>query len=542
MRIAAVLVPALLAAYAASAQFESAIQPVSADERWYGGTVGHGARQPIAGDARTRPVDLARFDAAGAAMPLMVSSAGRYVWSDRPFSYAFSNGCLHVSSPVEKVEPVAAGGTLREAYLAASTAHFPFSGKVPPDEFFTKPQFNNWIELFIRGVNQRTVDAYTEEIATNRFPCGVYMMDGGWQLYPGSLKFEPEDFPDPAGMFERIRARGYRSLVWMAYFVSPDSREYKRLRYHPSTGGKDLLLHRRADSAAAVIRWWSGCSAVWDLTKPMAFGYFLDALTTFKDRYGIDGFKFDAGDVATFVDCRFHAPGQEPVDYLAAYGKFARCFPYNEFRTGWRQGGQAVVMRLQDKRHTWEDLRRIIPEMVVSGLLGSPYCVADMIGGGDCVSYPPDGRYRIDQRLFVRSCALQALMPMMQFSLAPWRVLSRENCDICRDFARLHMRFAPYILEQARHAAKTGEPILRAMDYEFPGQGFNRRMQQFMLGPKYLVAPVVSADDSVTIDFPAGTWTDPRGMTVEGPKQVRLENVPLSFLPYFERATAPKAP
>ena len=56
------------------------------------------------------------------------------------------------------------------------------------------------------------------------------------------------------------------------------------------------------------------------------------------------------------------------------------------------------------------------------------------------------------------------------------------------------------------------------------------------------MAPVVSADDSVTIDFPAGIWTDPRGMTIEGPKQVRLENVPLSFLPYFERATAPKAP
>ena len=46
-----------------------------------------------------------------------------------------------------------------------------------------------------------------------------------------------------------------------------------------------------------------------------------------------------------------------------------------------------------------------------------------------------------------------------------------------------------YILEQARHSAQTGEPIVRAMDYMFPGEGFEECNDQYMLGDKYLVVP-----------------------------------------------------
>ena len=38
----------------------------------------------------------------------------------------------------------------------------------------------------------------------------------------------------------------------------------------------------------------------------------------------------------------------------------------------------------------------------------------------------------------------------------------------------------------ARHAARTGEPIVRTMEYEFPHAGFAKPMTQFMLGPKTL--------------------------------------------------------
>ena len=133
---------------------------------------------------------------------------------------------------------------------------------------------------------------------------------------------------------------------------------------------------------------------------------------------------------------------------------------------------------------------------------------------------------------------MQSLMPMMQFSPAPWRHLSQEGVALCRAFADLHVAFAPYILETARHAAATGEPIVRAMEYEFPRQGFARPMQQFMLGSRWLVAPVTTPDNAKTVELPAGTWRDDLGVVHEGPATLLLENVPLSRLPRYERQSS----
>jgi hypothetical protein len=36
--------------------------------------------------------------------------------------------------------------TLRAAFLAASAAHFPPTGRVPDELLFTAPQYNLWIE------------------------------------------------------------------------------------------------------------------------------------------------------------------------------------------------------------------------------------------------------------------------------------------------------------------------------------------------------------------------------------------------------------
>ena len=155
-----------------------------------------------------------------------------------------------------------------------------------------------------------------------------------------------------------------------------------------------------------------------------------------------------------------------------------------------------------------------------------------MVGGGLEVSFVGT---KIDEKLFVRSAAMQALMPMVQFSLLPTRHLSPEGVKLCRAFADLHIAFAPYIMEQVRHASTTGEPIVRAMEYEFPLQGFNRPMQQFMLGGRWLVAPVVTPDDAKTVELPAGKWRDDLGETHVGPNSLRLENVPLARLPRYER-------
>ena len=526
--------------------FLTVIEPLKG-EKWWGGVVNDGDRMPYV--TTKQPVDLAWYNRGGATSPFLVSSCGRYVWSDRPFVYSFSNGVLTVESSVEKVEPVVAGSTLREAYLDASRKHFPFTGKIPAELLFTKPQWNNWIEIAIFDWIQPTVDAYTDALAKSGFPCGVYIMDGGWFSHMGSYRFNSDRFPDPKGMFAKIRANGWKSMIWTAHFVSPDSIDFKLLRHGRGyrRDGLDLLAYRKdyrgkkyagGPKAPGVVWWWSGVSSVYDLTYRPGWDFYAKTLADFAAEYGIDGFKFDAGDPGRLYDeVRFHDPKMEAVDYSRAYARVgAERFPYNEYRSGFRTGGWPIMQRLHDQGHTWAALKAIDGCMLAAGLMGSPYCVADMVGGGLAGSYRPGGFF--SEKLFVRMCAQQALHPMMQFSAAPWRYLSADGVAACRAFAELHCQFGPYILELAHHASRTGEPIMRSLEYEFPHQGFATETVEFMLGPKWLVAPVVDEDDSVTVRLPAGTWRDDLGETHVGPKTFRLADVPMGRLPRFERLAA----
>lgn len=136
--------------------------------------------------------------------------------------------------------------------------------------------------------------------------------------------------------------------------------------------------------------------------------------------------------------------------------------------------------------------------------------------------------------MIVRSAQIHALMPMMQFSVAPWKILSKENLEIVKDMAELHEKFGPYIMEYAREAAISGEPIVRHMEYSFPGEGFAECKDQFMLGDEYMVTPMVTPENKRSVKLPKGTWQDDFGIIHKGGRIIEIE-VPLNRLPYFEK-------
>ena len=130
--------------------------PLLQGEMWRGAFISNGENQPYVN--MKKALDLERDNFGCATAPFLVSSAGRYVWSERPFSFIVTNNVLTLVSSYEQVKPVSAGKTLRDAFRAASSRHFRADGRMPPAEFFEKPQFNNWIELYIRGTTQKTVE------------------------------------------------------------------------------------------------------------------------------------------------------------------------------------------------------------------------------------------------------------------------------------------------------------------------------------------------------------------------------------------------
>ena len=216
----------LLVPACAWSQTMTEVEPIPG-EVWWGAVINKGYVQPFtdfgAGDRflaferkkggdSTTPYDLSLASTGGFTVPLLLSNKGRYVWSDRPFAFLFRNGRLLLDTKDGKLEIVQAGKTLKDAYLAASATHFPFDGREPAELLFTKPQFNNWIETAVFGIDQKHAEDYVDSIAASGFPCGVITIDGGWQRYHGRRDFNPETFPDPVKLFDKIHGYGMRII------------------------------------------------------------------------------------------------------------------------------------------------------------------------------------------------------------------------------------------------------------------------------------------------------------------------------------------
>ena len=115
-----------------------------------------------------------------------------------------------------------------------------------------------------------------------------------------------------------------------------------------------------------------------------------------------------------------------------------------------------------------------------------------------------------------------------------WDISLHTNLEIVKNAAKLHEKFGDYIVEYAKISSKTGEPIVRHMEYEFPNQGFEQVIDQYMLGSKFMVAPVVTTENRRSIKLPKGKWKDDLGKIQQGGKTIEVD-VPLNRIPYFEK-------
>ncbi len=517
-------------------KFISEIKPL-AGEKWYGAyTAKAYCNTPLKDltfqpyQANEKKKDLAIDNRGNQAAPLLLSNKGRYVWSDEPFAFEFKEGTLILHSDFEKIEPVSAKDkTLRAAYVAAKDKHFPASGKTLHPLMYKMPQYNTWIELGTNQ-NQRDLLKYTDGVLKNGFPAGVFMVDDGWAKHYGNFEFDPTTFPNPKAMMDTIHAKGFKIMLWLTPFISPDSREFKEV------SKLNGLVLRKDSKKPAIIKWWNGYSACLDFTNPKATDWLRVKLKSLQQRYGVDGFKFDA------VDYDFYQPfpgayPNEPsnakgTEQAELFNKLGAEFDFNEFRASWKMGNQPLAQRLQDKQYSWDDLQLLVPDMISAGLIGHAFTCPDMIGGGLLSNFENIDYKKFDQELMVRSAQTQALMPMMQFSVAPWRVLDSAHLKICREAALLHAKMGDYIYEMAQKSAKDGEPIVRHLEYAFPNQGFEDCNDEYMLGDKYLVAPMTSKGTSRMVRLPKGTWVDELGKRHKGGQTIKME-IPLNRLAYF---------
>ena len=496
-------------------------------ECWYGPNVVSGNKMPIKSGSGFK--GSIEDDCGGnQAQPLFLSNKGRYIWCDYGVSYEEKDGVFTVTSKRGTVAVSEGHENLRGAFKAAQKALFPSDEIMPPVEFFTKPQFNTWIEL-IYDQNQKDILAYAHAAVDNGFDAGVLMIDDMWSNYYGKWDFDRAKFPDPKAMMDELHELGFKVILWVCPYVSLDSAEYRDL------SSKGAFI-RNADGSVRYVCWWNGVSACLDLTNDVDRKWFKDSLDSLMQKYGVDGFKFDAGDSGVYSENDLTAKPTTPNGQSELYAEFGLNYPYNEYRACYKNAGKHLVQRLSDKGHSWGDagLALLIPNSLMQGILGYAYSCPDMVGGGSFADFLP-GAKRFDSELFLRYAAASTLLPMIQFSAAPWRVLTDDEFDCIKSLMELRKKYIPLILELAENARLTGEPIVRYLEYVFPGEGLECVTDEFMLGDNILVAPVIEKGvKTKKVILPSGKWSTEDGTVYDGGTTVEV-SAPLNYLPVFTR-------
>ena len=527
MKFKQILILSIFLAYSVltNAQTNSLIQrialKITSQSNWWCGVINQGSMMPLKAGYQA---DMNGNNYGNQIQPLLLSGKGEVIWCEQPISINYTADSLIVESKTGEIKYTKAGKTLRQAYSFATKNYFPYTGKTPDKLLFSHPQYNTWIELMYNQ-NETDILKYAQAIVDNGLTPGVLMIDDNWQEDYGTWTFHPGRFKSPKEMIARLHKMGFKVMLWVCPYVSADSKNGREVV-------KEKLVFKNATNQPAICQWWNGYSLLLDFSNPEAVKWFKRSLNVLVNEYGVDGFKFDAGDLgsneSSLVSFRKFTSANE---YTELYAKIGLDYPLNEYRANWKMGGQAIANRLADKGHNWNDLHQLIPNMILEGLMGYAYSCPDMIGGGEFTSFLNGSK--IDQDLIVRSAQCHALMPMMQFSVAPWRILDKPHFDAVLKAVKLREKYTSYILRTGDNTSKTGESILRPMEYNFPASGYEKVKDQFMIGDSLLVAPVLEKNATRrTVLVPKGVWKNESGKIIKGPKSIDM-NAEMDVLPYL---------
>ncbi|XP_071109181.1 myogenesis-regulating glycosidase-like [Haliotis cracherodii] len=402
----------------------------------------------------------------------------------------------------------------------------------PNPLLFRSPIWATWSKYKTK-VNQSLVIDFVNDIKKNNFTICQIGIDDVWTPKYGDLVFDPETFPDPKSLVDTLHSQGIAVALWVHPFVNIDTQAF------PYLASKGWMIPDISGTRPALTTWWNGKMAGHiDFSNPGAVQWYLDELNALKTKYGIDTFKFDAGDV-TYLPPIFKAnqtfPNRNHYTRLYATAAHHSDTSQNrvEVRTGLRTQNLPIYVRVLDKKSIWtfqEGFRTIITNVLTFGLLGYPFILPDYIGGNSYGEYP-------DPELFIRWVQANALMPLMQFSLEPWVYNNSTVVEVAQEMVQLHAKYADKIIGLANDSITTGYPINRPLWWIAPMDEAALTVDdQFLLGDDVLVAPVVEQGATMRrIYLPAGRWRDElKGQTLDGGKWVDYA-VTLRDLPHFTK-------
>ncbi|HVI04502.1 MAG TPA: TIM-barrel domain-containing protein, partial [Sphingomicrobium sp.] len=329
------------------------------------------------------------------------------------------------------------------------------------------------------------------------------------------------------------------------------------------------------DGSLYVGKDWPGPSVFPDFTDRRARSWWG---TNFKDLAdaGIAGFWNDMNEPSVFndigtmpIDVVHHIDSDDfaPRDARHAeihnvYGMENTRATYDGLRTlrpnerafvmtraSYAGGQRYAVTWTGDNSSTFDHLKLMVHQLINLGLSGFSYAGADI--GGFTGGPSPE--------LMTRWFEIGAFTPIFRDHSAkdtpraePW-VDGPRQLAIRRRFVEERYRLMPYLYALADLNARTGDPLMRPVFYDYP-RAANAPCDQsmtFTLGRALLIAPPpkMESPEPYEICLPAGGWydywsgklvspvTDPRAAASDGDQTAHLSETPnLERLPVFVRA------
>ena len=433
------------------------------------------------------------------------------------------------------------------------------------------PEFPAWAAGFWQSkLRYRTQDellSVAREYKRRGLPLAVMVIDFFHWTLQGDWRFDPELWPDPAGMVRELEEMGVKLMVSIWPTVNPLSANFpimqqRGLLIRTERGLPALMVFNDNRPEGQVYLHY------YDSTNPEARQFMWEQVREHYYRYGIKVWWLDACEPEMFPmdpdNLRFHLGNGLAI---------ANAYPLlheRGFYEGMREAGESAILNLcrsawagsqrygaavwsGDITSTFEALRAQVRAGLNMGLSGIPWWTTDIGGfyGGD----PESGAFR---ELLIRWFQYSTFCPL--FRLHGNRLVASEDSTmisgggpneawsfgeeayaIITGLLFLRERLRPYILEQMHLAHEKGTPPMRPLFFDFPrDEACASFDDEFLFGPDLLVAPVLTEGArGREVYLPSGaSWSDAwSGQNFEGGQHLVAE-APLERIPLYLRANA----
>lgn len=435
------------------------------------------------------------------------------------------------SVPGERLDFFYIGGSTMKESL---TLYTELTGKpaLPPEW-----SFGLWLSTsFVTDYDEKTVTETVDRMTEAGIPISVFHFDCFWMkaYHWCDFLWNEEVFPDPAGMLRRLHERGIRVCVWINPYIAQASELFDEGR------DRGYFIQKQNGDVWQWDKWQAGMAIV-DFTNPEAKAWYQSKLEALLEM-GVDCFKTDFGERIPVKDVVYY-DGSDPKNMHNYYS-----YLYNEavyeiirqkkgeedavvFARSGTSGGQKFPVHWGgDCYARYESMAESLRGGLSLTMSGYGYWSHD-IGGFEDTSTPDVYKRWVAFGLLSTHSRLHGSGSYR----VPW-LYGEEATEVLRHFVQVKKQLMPYLLEKAKENHETGIPLMRAMVLEFPEDPACQTLDlQYMLGDRYLVAPVFSPTGEVTYYLPSGTWKHYfTGETTEGGRWV-TETVDYFTIPLWER-------